>query len=149
MASAIVPTDGITAASRVEAEPMGANSSAHSPDRRVELAEQLLVDHAGHLGTEAGKPGGVVGDDGPAGARHRAQDGLRVEGDQAAQIDHLDVDLLLGHPFGRGQGVPHRPAVGDDGDVAALPFHVGRADRDTRHRRPAPGPMSRRGRRSR
>ena len=63
-------------------------------------------------------------------ARHRAEDGLRVERHQRAHVDHLAVDAVLGlELLGRGERARHHQRQRQDGGVLAGPHDARRAER--------------------
>lgn len=70
--------------------------------------------------------------DEPAGAPHRGLDEAGVQRRQAAQVDHLDLDALLGRHLGGLQGGLHERAVGHERGVPALAQDAGGAHRGDR-----------------
>jgi len=103
---------------------------AHPRHRRVQPGEALLADLGGHLAAEAAEHLVLVHHQGPVGLAHAGEDGLGVQGAEAAQVHHLDA-----HPFGlqlaRGvQGEMHRGAVGQHGQPLSLPADPGPAEGD-------------------
>ena len=92
--------------------------AADAGDRRVELPEGLLDDAHADLRGEAAAAPAFVDDDGAARLAHRGDDGRVVERPQAAQVDHLGVDVLGGKRGGRVERLPERAAIGDERNVA-------------------------------
>ena len=76
----------------------------NASDRRVELAEPVLVDLRGNLRSCARKADGSLRDDGPAGLGHRLEDGRQVEWEQCAKIDDLDRDSVFREVIGDRSG---------------------------------------------
>ncbi len=61
---------------------------------------------------------------------HALADGVAVERQQSAQVDHFDLDAFRGERFGGLERYPHHGAISDDAEVAALARHAGFADRN-------------------
>ncbi len=66
---------------------------------------------------------------GPAGLLHRFDHGIRVQGHQTPQVDHLGRHPPLGQQVGGSPHLAGHRSVGDQRDVVALPFDPGFADR--------------------
>ena len=86
--------------------------------------------------------GRFVRDQHPAGLGHRADDRLRIEGLQAARIDHFDLNAFGGQLFGRFQRARHHDRVGHDRQVTAFALDLRRLQRECYTILPAPGPSS-------
>ena len=136
--------------------PRGAPGTASAPRRcrRAPPAHRArrtpLHDARADLGREAARQPALVDDDGAVRAPHRGEDALDVERPQAAQVEHLGLDALVGEQRRGLERAVERPAEGDQRDVAPGPGHagapeVGRAGRRDRSRpRPDSAPSARR-----
>ena len=103
---------------------------AEALDRGVEVVEAGELDAGGELGGDAvGRPA-LLDAEGAVGLGDRGGDGLDVERAQAAEVDDLDRDALLGlqllGDFERAHG---GEGVGDEGQVGALAGDGREADR--------------------
>ena len=92
--------------------------AANPADRRIELPECLLDDARADFCREAAASPAFVDDDGPPRLAHGRHDGRVVERPQAAQVDHLGIDVV-GRERGRGlKRLPQRAAIGDERNIA-------------------------------
>ena len=104
--------------------------AADAADRSVQLPECLLDDARADFGRQAAAAPAFIDDHRPPGLGHRPHDGRVVERPQAAQVDHLGVDVFGGKRRRRFEGLPQRPAIGDERNVAPVAPDGGLVDVD-------------------
>ena len=79
----------------------GQSGAAIAPDRGVQVLERLLGDRRRDLGAEAARAGVLVQDEHLGALLDAREHRLAIPGDQRAQIEDLDRDVVLLEP-GRG-----------------------------------------------
>ncbi len=99
---------------------------ARQTNRRcIELVETLLGDQGDQLSADATGLHALFNDHHPVGLGDGALDGLHVEGLEADQIDQFRVIALLHQLLHSRLAVVTHAGVGEQGDVLALPHHLG------------------------
>ena len=93
--------------------------------------ERLVGHGGGDLRAEAGGAGVLVQHQDPRGAAHGLEHGLAVPGQDRPQVEHLDLEAVLGRqPVGGVLGGVHHRAPGDDRRVVARAVHPRAAELD-------------------
>ena len=77
----------------------------------------------GDLAAEAPIARRLVDDNAAAGARHRSQDGVEIQGGQGGDVDHLGRNPTGRQGVGGSQGILQGGAPGHQGDIVARPHH--------------------------
>ena len=133
MASAISAGCGITASSSGGLVGRRGVLRADPLDRLVQVPEGLLLDRRGDLRAVPHPHGRLVQHHRPRRLLHGVDDRLDVQRYQRPDVDDLDRDAFLVKLFGDLQALVHAGRVGDQGDVAAFPDHLGHPERDRIH----------------
>ena len=105
------------------AAPIRATGPSRSSNASSWIAGDDLVD-------EAAGQDRLAGDDAAAGLADGRQDRLHVERDEAAQVDHLGREAVVGRErLGGGQAIEHGRAPADERHVVAFASDLRHADR--------------------
>src|SRR6476469_2540364 len=107
---------------------VGRVPSRDALDRRLQMIETALLNLRDQLPAETGRARRLMDDDAAAGLLHRLLDRVEVERDERAEVDHLGVDALL---LDRGERDMDHRAIGQNGEVIALPDNGRLADRNS------------------
>lgn len=102
----------------------GGVHASHAEGWGVEVLERELGDAGDDLAGETARAGGLVHHDDAIGLFDRLDNGLLVEGDEGAQVDDFGLDSLFGELIGGGEAVVDVVAIGDVGEVLALPSYL-------------------------